>query len=136
MYNKNVYLLLGTNLGNKIKNIELAQQFISQRVGEIKKKSKILETDPIGFESSQKFLNQILFIETKFSPMQLLEKTQTIEKIMGRTAKTKKNKYQDRIIDIDILLYEKLHYYCEKLEIPHQKNLMERAFVSLLLDKL
>lgn len=103
------YLSLGTNLGNKEENLQRAIQQITKRIGPVKAQSSFIETEPWGFQSCNKFLNAVICVETALLPYELLHETQSIERDMGRKAKTcvtgDAPKYQDRIIDIDILLY-------------------------------
>lgn len=103
------YLSLGTNLGNKEENLQRAIQQIAKRIGPVKAQSSFIETEPWGFQSHNKFLNAVICVETALLPYELLHETQSIERDMGRKAKTcvtgDAPKYQDRIIDIDILLY-------------------------------
>ena len=123
------YLSLGTNLGNKKSNLEMAISLISERVGELVSVSSFYQSAPWGFESENDFLNAVILIETSFSPFELLAKTQEIEQKMGRTPKTTQN-YTDRIIDIDILFYDDLTVDTPELKIPHPLW-QERDFVRI-----
>ena len=121
------YLSLGTNLGNKRRNLITAAALLAERVGDILALSGFYETEPWGFDSENTFLNTALKLRTSLSPSALLTVTQAIEKELGRTVKSK-DFYQDRVIDIDILLYDDLVLDTVDLKIPHP--LMEkRAFV-------
>lgn len=121
------YLSLGTNLGNKRRNLITAAALLAERVGDILALSGFYETEPWGFDSENTFLNAALKLRTSLSPSALLTVTQAIEKELGRTVKSK-DFYQDRVIDIDILLYDDLVLDTVDLKIPHP--LMEkRAFV-------
>jgi len=103
------YLSLGTNLGNKEKNLRKAIEMISGRIGQIKAQSAFITTEPWGFTSPHTFLNAAICVETSLSPYELLDATQAIEREMGRPPKAQysngEKKYADRIIDIDILLF-------------------------------
>ncbi len=107
------FLSLGSNLGHKEQNIRNAIKLIAEQIGTIKAQSSFLETEPWGFQSSNKFLNAAVCVETSLTPCALLRKLQSIEKKLGRTRKTQpaqrgeQPQYEDRIIDIDILLYYK-----------------------------
>ncbi len=132
-----VTLLLGSNLGNSEKNIEIALSSIETEIGDIINKTEILYTEPVGFVSKNIFCNIALLIKTQFSPMKLLESVKRIEREMGRTEDTLISKvYKDRVIDIDIILFENIQFYSKKLRIPHQKNLYERDFSRKLLNVL
>lgn len=122
-----VYIGLGTNLGNKQKNLKSAIDLISQHVGELLIKSSFFESNPWGFESEHIFLNAVIKMETILQPMELLAKTQEIEVKMGRTNKTQKV-YSDRLIDIDILFYDNIVVDVPELKIPHTL-LTQRDFV-------
>jgi len=126
-----VYLSLGSNLGNREQHLEKARVAIQQEIGEIIAESSIYESEAEGFEGYS-FLNQVLKIETTLLPELLLQKTEEIERKLGRTQKTEikndKPAYKNRIIDIDILLYDDLQIDTETLTIPHPR-MLEREFV-------
>lgn len=124
-----VILLLGSNSGDRDFQLETAQFFIQKGIGEIKKKSKILETDPVGFDSINKFLNQALFVETSHSPVSLLKTIKDIERKMGRIYLETTQKYQDRVIDIDILKFNEITFESHLLSIPHHQ-IITRNFVN------
>jgi len=132
-----VYLSIGTNLGNREENLINALDVIRQEVGEILAVSSVYENDAVGFEGNS-FLNQVIKVETKLSPENLLQKTQEIEIKLGRVQKTIHNNgkpyYNNRIIDVDILLYDDLEINTETLTIPHSK-MYEREFVMVLLKE-
>ena len=136
-----VYLSLGTNLGDKEQNLLSAIQEIERRIGPVRAQSAFLATEPWGFESENTFLNAAVRVETKLSPNALLRETQQIERDMGRTEKSTVNRqlstvtYHDRIIDIDILLYDDLHINTKKLTIPHP-HMYERDFVLIPLKEI
>lgn len=121
------YLGLGTNLGNKRRNLITAAALLAERVGDILALSGFYETEPWGFDSENTFLNAALKLRTSLSPSALLTVTQAIEKELGRTVKSK-DFYQDRVIDIDILLYDDLVLDTVDLKIPHPL-MVKRAFV-------
>lgn len=123
-----VYLSLGTNIGDRQRNIMQAINLLNERVGTVATLSSFLETEPWGFESTNAFINVALAIETTLTPRELLEATQVIERDLGRMAKSTGDGYADRIIDIDILLYDDLILSQEDLKIPHPL-MQERLFV-------
>ena len=125
-----VYLSLGTNLGDKEQNLLSAITEIDRRIGSVRAQSAFLSTEPWGFESEHTCLNAAVCVETELSPNALLHATQQIERDMGRTQKSVDGKYHDRIIDIDILLYDDLHINTKKLTIPHPR-MYERDFVLI-----
>ncbi|CAA7389774.1 2-amino-4-hydroxy-6-hydroxymethyldihydropteridine diphosphokinase [Chryseobacterium fistulae] len=129
-----VVLLLGSNLGNKKKNLEHALEKIKENGNQILKISEFLITKPVEFASSNIFCNIATIISTNLSPIQLLNFVKKIEIEMGRVNDSKiYGGYHDRIIDIDIVKYNELLFLSERLEIPHKKHLFERDFSRLLL---
>jgi 2-amino-4-hydroxy-6-hydroxymethyldihydropteridine pyrophosphokinase len=122
-----VYLGLGTNLGRKEHNLTTAIDILSVQVGRVVSQSAFYITKPWGFESDNEFLNAVVLVETSLSPFALLAKTQEIEKELGRTVKSV-NGYSDRVIDIDILLYDDIVLDEPTLKIPHPL-MTERDFV-------
>ena len=123
-----LYLSIGTNLGNRQSNLETALTLIGREVGTVKAVSGVMETEPWGFESANPFLNMAVQVITDQEPTQALLTTQGIEKQMGRTAKTGGEGYKDRIIDIDLLIYDDLVVDTPTLTIPH-KLMHKRRFV-------
>lgn len=130
-----VFLSLGTNLGDKEHNLHQAISEIQMRIGAIKAQSAFLQTAPWGFESKNSFLNAAVRVETDLSPFAVLRLTQDIERHMGRTHKSVGGIYHDRIIDIDILLYDDLHLSTPELTIPHP-HINERDFVLIPLSQI
>lgn len=125
-----VYLSLGTNLGDREENMHRALQLLNLRVGKLERVSRMIETEPWGFQSENKFLNACCRICTALSPIQLLKATQKIERSLGRTEKSKNGIYHDRQIDIDILYYDDLTMNTPQLTIPHP-HIREREFVTV-----
>lgn len=123
-----VYLGLGTNLGNKEANLRTAIYKLQERIGKQVSLSSFYETAPWGFESDHSFLNAAIGLETILSPIEILHITQEIEKELGRTKKSVNGSYSDRLIDIDILLYDTLVLQTPELTIPHPL-MTERDFV-------
>lgn len=122
-----VYLSLGSNLGNRMENLYSAIRKLHAAVGEIEQISSIYETKSWGYESENNYFNCCVRVTTSLTPQQLLEETKRIERSMGRI---KTPDYSDRIVDIDILFYEMLVIKDELLEIPHP-HIENRAFVLL-----
>ena len=129
------YLSLGTNLGDKRKNIAEAIKNIGELVGDVVRQSALYETEPWGFRSDNRFVNAAVCVDTQLSPRRLLEVTQRIEREMGRTLKSDGGEYHDRIIDIDILLYGDLHIDEPDLKIPHPL-MHKRDFVMTPLNEI
>ncbi len=112
-----VFLGIGTNIGNKKKNITDATIIIGSVMGEIRALSSLYETEPWGYESPNTFLNAVIQIETEIEPQKCLDIAKAIEREMGRVHT--KEGYEDRIIDIDILFYDDTIYHSGNLTIPH-----------------
>ncbi len=138
-----VFLSLGTNLGDKERNLNDAIAHIQRRIGTVVAKSAFVQTEPWGFETDNSFLNAAIKVETIQSPEQVLHQTQEIERMLGRVSKSVDGKYHDRIIDIDILLYyvdsvikgDGLHLSTPELTIPHPL-MNERDFVLIPLKEI
>ena len=120
---------LGTNLGDREQNLNNAIDLIIRRIGKVEKKSSFYKTAPDGFVSENDFLNAVIAVKTKLSVYQVFKQTRKIEKILGRTKKSKNEIYTDRIIDIDILAHNNLIINTKKLTLPHPK-LHLRKFVT------
>ena len=134
MINHQVYLGLGSNLGDCRKNLERAIRLIDDRVGQVIRQSSFIETEPWGFESPNKFMNAVILCETTKTPREVLKLTQQIERDMGRRKKSVAGGYADRPIDIDILLYDDLNVDEPDLKIPHPL-MHERDFVMIPLEE-
>ncbi len=134
MINHQLFLGLGSNLGDRAENIRKAVLLIQERVGEVVRQSSLIETEPWGFESDHCFLNGVILCETTLTPRQVLRATQKIERELGRKSKTTSS-YADRPIDIDILLYDDLTVNEPDLKIPHPL-MHERDFVMIPLNEI
>lgn len=104
----NVYIGLGTNLGDKEQNLRDAVHGIEEQIGKVLSLSAFYVTAPWGFASENSFLNAAACVETQLSPLEVLQEAQTIERELGRTKKSVNGAYSDRLIDIDLLLYDDL----------------------------
>ena len=125
-----VYLALGSNIGDRRNALSEAIRLIDERVGRVDKVSSFMETEPWGFKSEFKFLNAVLSVQTMLSPIEILHITQNIEKDMGREKKSLGGIYHDRIIDIDLLMYDSLQLDTPELTLPHP-HMKEREFVMI-----
>jgi len=120
-----IFLGLGSNLGNREENLLTAQKLIEEKVGKIRSKSSVYETAAWGITEQNAFLNQVIEVETSFSPSAVLHLVLKIEKDMGRIREIK---WGERSIDIDILYYNNEIISTENLVIPHS-FIQERKFV-------
>lgn len=128
-----VYVGLGTNLGDKAQNLLDAVRKIEEQIGNVVSLSAFYVTAPWGFASENSFLNAAACVETGLSPWEVLQATQAIERELGRTKKSVGGRYSDRLIDIDLLLYDDLVISAvspsgTELNIPHPL-MTERDFV-------
>ncbi len=123
-----VYLSLGSNLGDRKATMRRAIGLLNERAGSVDRQSSFIETEPWGFESTNKFLNMCVRLLTTLSPEQLLLATKQIERELGRTQKSVNGQYHDRPIDIDILMYDDVHIDSDDLMLPHP-HMQEREFV-------
>lgn len=125
---------LGSNLGDRQATIQKALALIDERIGSVYRVSSYLETDPVGFTSPHRFLNIACLVHTMMSPMDCLRETRMIEQELGRTDKSilpdGTTLYQDRTIDIDLLLYDDLTITTPELTLPHP-HMQERDFVMI-----
>jgi 2-amino-4-hydroxy-6-hydroxymethyldihydropteridine diphosphokinase len=122
-----VYLCLGSNLGQREDNFRKAIILIEEKIGSIKARSAFHETFPWGYDSTNKFLNACIAVETTIRPQDCLLCLKDIERSLGRI-KSANTGYSDRVIDIDILLYDDLVMESPDLTIPHPL-MHERYFV-------
>jgi deoxyguanosine kinase len=121
-----VILSLGSNQGNRLKNIELCLELIHQEIGTIIKVSNLYETPSWGFES-EAFYNCALVLHTSKKPEQILEEVLSVEKKLGRI-RNENAGYQSRIIDIDLIAFDSEIINVEHLQIPHPL-MQNRKFV-------
>ncbi len=130
----NVYLGLGSNMGNRKAQLHLAAELITKTIGKVASSSHFYETQPWGNPDQDTFINQVLMVNTTLDPRDILKEITKIEREMGRTRK-ENEKWGPRPIDIDILLYGKRIIRDKGLEIPHPE-LHKRAFVLVPLMEL
>ena len=122
---KNVFLSLGSNVGERQAQLAEAIERLEAAGVQVIRKSAVYETEPQDLRDQPWFLNLVLEVETKLSPIQLLTAIQAIEESMGRKRDVPKG---PRSIDIDILLYGVAIVETEDLQIPHPR-LAQRRFV-------
>ena len=147
-----LYLGLGSNLGNREWNLTEAIRLIDERVGEVIRQSSFIETEPWGFQSENSFMNAVILCQTEKTPREVLTLTQQIERDLGKckehatqrsqivnskssNSKSSNSKYADRPIDIDILLYDDWTVDEPDLKIPHPL-MHQRDFVMIPLKQI
>jgi 2-amino-4-hydroxy-6-hydroxymethyldihydropteridine diphosphokinase len=120
----NVYLLLGSNLGNRLSYLQLAVQYINEQIGQITKCSAIYETQSWGNTEVPDYLNQVVLLQTDLLPHELLNNLLKIELMLGRE---RQEKWGARTLDIDILFYDNEIINDTDLVVPHPQ-LHKRRF--------
>src|SRR3982750_3429784 len=119
-----VFLLLGSNLGDRKLYLEEAIQHISEEVAPVVKRSAVYETQSWGKTDSPDYLNQVVLVQTELSAQTILQKILNIEWKIGRI---REEKWGPRIIDIDILFYGDALIDEPELKVPHPE-LHKRRF--------
>ncbi len=130
---RTTYLSLGSNLGNKLENLQLAVNLIGQNVGRVTKISSVYKTKSWGFKSDD-FFNICIEVATNLNPENLLDTVLRIEEKLGRVRNTT-DAYKARIIDIDVLLFDDEIIFYNNLKVPHPK-MLERKFVLVPLTEI
>lgn len=120
-----VFLLVGGNIGDRLKNLQEAKKLIEKKIGTIEKVSSLYETAAWGMEDQPDFLNQALQVATSLAPLNLLDELLAVEREMGRI---RNEKFGPRTVDIDILLYGDRTIDHHDLIIPHPR-MAQRRFV-------
>lgn len=129
------YLNLGSNLGNRLLHISRAMKAIGEEFGPYEASHKV-ESDPWGFDSTNRFVNIGLSIDSDLPPEEVLDRLQAIEKsISPRGHRRWDGTYNDREIDIDIMASDGGEYHSERLDIPHP-HLKDREFFKTPLREL
>ena len=123
-----VYLHTGSNLGNRLKNLAKANEYIEQYIGKIEAVSNIYETEAWGVTNQPNFYNQALKVATTLQSKEVLQKVLGIESDYFN--RIREQKWAARIIDIDVLMYDDLILETEDLIIPHP-YLHQRNFVLI-----
>ncbi len=126
-----VYLLTGGNMGDRMVNLGRAREAVSRECGRIIKTSSVYETAAWGEEDQPAFLNQVLVVQTKLEPEDLLQTILSIERSLGRTREIK---YGPRLIDIDILFYNEEVIRKPGLVVPHPRMQFRRFVLEPLAE--
>ena len=127
-----VIIGIGGNLGDRLSNLLKGGGFLAQKIGNITAFSPVIESEPWGFDSDNKFLNQILIFETELSPIDILKVCLETEQKFGRQRSTC---YIDRVIDIDILFYNDDIIKEDVLTVPHPR-IQDRLFILKPLEQI
>ncbi|RYD79084.1 MAG: 2-amino-4-hydroxy-6-hydroxymethyldihydropteridine diphosphokinase [Sphingobacteriales bacterium] len=122
------YLLLGGNLGDRRKNLEMAIELLDREAGDVISVSSLYETAAWGKENQPDFLNQAVALNTNLAAVQLLDKALEIEQKLGRV---RMEKWGERLIDIDLILFgNEVIDLDGRLQIPHPQ-MQNRKFVMM-----
>lgn len=113
---RQVFLLLGSNLGDREHMLSQAKEQVGKRLGKIRATSSVYETAAWGKENQPSFFNQVVEISTSYTPHKLLKEIAKIEEELGRV---RFEKWGERLIDIDILYFNSSVVITSNLEIPH-----------------
>jgi 2-amino-4-hydroxy-6-hydroxymethyldihydropteridine diphosphokinase len=113
---KGIYLLLGSNLGDRMAILRKARYMIQDQIGEVVNRSSVYATEAWGVRDQPEFFNQVLEVDCDLEPVSLLDRVLLIEKQLGRERIAK---WGERIIDIDILYYRDQIIQSRRLTIPH-----------------
>ncbi len=132
MVKQEIYIALGSNLGDRLANIRKAIELMKGEGIEIIDESSIYETEPVGYREQGWFLNSVVKGRTELSPRRLWKRLEKIEKSMGRESEIK---WGPRIIDLDILFYGNKILNGKQLQIPHSE-LHKRKFVLVPLEEI
>lgn len=122
-----VYLGLGTNIGNRLENLTQVLEWIATDIGAIQEKSSIFETAAWGVENQANYYNQVIGLKTVLEPEALLNACQAIESKMGRI---RDKRWGARVIDVDILFYNNANIQLPRLTVPHIQ-IQHRKFVLI-----
>ena len=126
-----IYLLLGTNLGDRENNLQIAKEQLTAHQLTIKKESSIYETAAWGIEDQPSFLNQVVIVDSDKNPERILIIINIIEGLMGRV---RNEKWAQRLIDIDILYYRDMVVNKPRLKIPHPEIQNRRFTLAPLVE--
>ena len=130
MASETVFILLGSNMGDRECLVNQACAMIEKRCGEVVAKSRLYESEPWGFEAEQWFLNQVIEVSTSLSPDVLMNGLLAIEKELGRDRSTPHQGYASRPIDLDILYFGDKIIDTQLVTAPHPR-LHQRRFTLL-----
>ena len=130
MASETVFVLLGSNLGDRELLVNQASKMMGERCGKIVAKSRLYESEPWGFKSEHWFLNQVVKIETALSPDDLMKELLEIEKELGRDRSVPHEGYVSRPMDLDILYFGNEIIDTQMVKAPHPR-LHERRFTLL-----
>lgn len=127
-----LYLSLGGNVGDVLETFQIAKKLITSKIGDVVTASGVYKTAAWGVENQPDFLNQVLLVNTKLSPTEVLTQALVIEKELGRV---RLQKWGERTLDIDLLFYDDSVLEEEHLIVPHPR-ISERKFILIPLKEI
>ena len=130
MASESVFVLLGSNLGDREHLVNQACEMMGERCGEIVAKSRLYESEPWGFQAEHWFLNQVVEMKTSLSPDVLMRQLLAIEKELGRDRTIPHEGYVSRPMDLDILYFGDKIIDTQMVKAPHPR-LHQRRFTLL-----
>ena len=130
MASESVFVLLGSNLGDREHLVNQACKMIGERCGKIVAESSLYESEPWGFQSEHWFLNQVVEVQTQLSPDEMMRQLLEIEKELGRDRSTPHEGYVSRPMDLDILYFGNQIVDTQLVTAPHPR-LHQRRFTLL-----
>lgn len=136
------WILAGGNVGDMVRRLAEARRLMAGRAGRVACMSRILRSEPWGFDAAEPFANQVFGVDTELAPEALLDALQEIERLLGRDRRAEEaerlrtgQRYVSRPIDLDILFYGAETIATERLQVPHPL-LPQRAFALRPLNEL
>ena len=123
---RTTYLSLGSNIGKRLENLQFAVDQVAERIGQVTRVSSVYASSSWGYAGAD-YLNMCIEVSTPLNPERLLEAILEIEQDLGRMRKNT-GTYEDRSLDIDILLFDDEIIFDKDLKVPHPK-MLERKFV-------
>lgn len=126
---KTVYILQGSNEGNRLEYLDFSAIAIEKRMGGISARSSVYESEPWGFESQQWFLNRVITVETELEPLEILHQLLAIELEFGRK-RANDARFHSRTLDLDILFIDDQIISTPELQVPHPQ-IPHRKFTLL-----
>ncbi len=128
------YILLGSNMGDKLTLLNNAIEIIGSRCGKVIKKSSLYESEPWGFDAEQNFINQAICVETELSAHELLRELLSIEIELGRDRSRHYETYVSRPIDLDVIYYGEMINDDRELILPHPRLHLRRFVLEPLCE--
>lgn len=128
------YILLGSNMGDKLTLLNNAIEIIGSRCGKVIKQSSLYESEPWGFDAEQNFINQAICVETELSAHELLRELLSIEIELGRDRSRHYETYVSRPIDLDVIYYGEMINDDRELILPHPRLHLRRFVLEPLCE--